>query len=313
MVTAHDERPLRLNFTVLARKIATVRTVTPEPTPRATNEDDWDRHWATFGAALEDNPANDYRNHLVLTHLGIPNDGDVIVDFGAGQGEMALLLQDHFPAALVLGLEHSPEGVARARAAASASGSRARFEVCDLLATPESARTNTARFGVCSEVLEHVDDPVTLLRNAAAHLAPGAQVVITVPGGPRSAFDRHIGHREHFTTRRLRAVLLSAGLAPEGVWAAGFPFFNLYKLAIIVQGQRFIDGLEASPEAPSRLQKLGARVFGLAFKANLTRTPWGWQIVAVARMPGDNLSSPRAHWPVNNAGPADPVPPLPPE
>jgi 2-polyprenyl-3-methyl-5-hydroxy-6-metoxy-1,4-benzoquinol methylase len=36
---------------------------------------------------------------------------------------------------------------------------------------------------VCSEVLEHVDRPRELLANAAAYLAPGCRLVVTVPGG----------------------------------------------------------------------------------------------------------------------------------
>jgi SAM-dependent methyltransferase len=260
--------------------------MTSDVPPKNLGSDDWDRHWTTYGVALEENPANDYRNHLVLTHIGTPQSGDVIVDFGAGQGEMALLLQHRFADASVLGLEESPEGVARAQAAAAASGSNAQFQVCDLLTAPASPPTTNARFGVCSEVLEHVDDPVTLLRNAALHLAPGALIVVTVPGGPRSAFDRHIGHRDHFTTKRLRSILVDAGFSPEGVWAAGFPFFNLYKLAIIAQVQRFVEGLEASPDAPSRLQTIGSKIFKLAFKANLTKTPLGWQMLAVARKSG---------------------------
>ena len=42
------------------------------------------------------------------------------------------------------------------------------------------------------------------MRNAAALLAPGAKVVVTVPGGPRSAFDKHIGHCRHFTAAAAR-------------------------------------------------------------------------------------------------------------
>ena len=60
--------------------------------------------------------------------------------------------------------------------------------------------------------------------------------MVTVPGGPRTAFDRHIGHRRHYTTDALRAVLDAAGLEVELVQGAGLPFFNLYKLLVMMRG-----------------------------------------------------------------------------
>ena len=64
---------------------------------------------------------------------------------------------------------------------------------------PDAEWAGWATHAVCSEVLEHVDEPVVLLRNARSWLAPGCRLVVTVPGGPMSAFDRHIGHRRHFS------------------------------------------------------------------------------------------------------------------
>jgi glycosyltransferase involved in cell wall biosynthesis len=46
-----------------------------------------------------------------------------------------------------------------------------------------------------------VDEPARLLRNARTFLAPGCHLVVTVPGGPRSASDLRIGHRRHYDPR----------------------------------------------------------------------------------------------------------------
>jgi len=32
-----------------------------------------------------------------------------------------------------------------------------------------------------------------------------------VPGGPMSAFDRHVGHRRHFSAAALRQLLVNSG------------------------------------------------------------------------------------------------------
>src|SRR5207247_2369477 len=99
----------------------------------------------------------------------------------------------------------------------------------DLFATqPEIAPLEGwANAAVCSEVLEHVDSPVAFLRAASRYLMEGSTLVVTVPGGPFSAFDRHIGHRQHFTRASIRRVLENAGFEIERVTLAGFPFFNI--------------------------------------------------------------------------------------
>jgi SAM-dependent methyltransferase len=144
-----------------------------------------------------------------------------------------------------------------------------------------------ASFAVCSEVLEHVDDPATLLRNAASLAAPGCRLVVTVPGGVRTAFDRHIGHREHFSRQRLRAVIEAAGWEAEQVLAAGFPFFNLYKLIVLLRGERMVQDVQHRPDGSrsSWAERVASAGFRALFRLNVHSTPWGWQIAAVARLP----------------------------
>jgi 2-polyprenyl-3-methyl-5-hydroxy-6-metoxy-1,4-benzoquinol methylase len=256
------------------------------PDTADASRDEWDRHWALYGEPAEGNPANTYRHRLVLELLGELGADDSVLDIGSGQGELALLLKRRFPATAVAGVEYSAEGVQRATAAAGAAGLHVDFIQRDLLApavlTPGAA--HAATHATCSEVLEHVDDPGLLLRNAAAYLAPGCRLVVTVPGGPRSAFDEHIGHRQHFTPATLRTLLAGAGFDVMHVARAGFPFFNLYRLAVIARGRKLIEDLES----PSSHGAQGAvlSLFDRAFRFNLASTPFGWQMVAVARYPG---------------------------
>src|SRR5437773_1070670 len=79
---------------------------------------------------------------------------------------------------------------------------------------------NWATHAVCSEVIEHVDDPRRLLSSARAYMSPGCKLVLTAPGGPMSAFDRHIGHRRHWDPRDIKTLLLDAGFLPEHVTGA---------------------------------------------------------------------------------------------
>ena len=158
------------------------------------------------------------------------------------------MLAETFPQADVRGIDISAEGIERAVRSAHARRLSADFAQRDLLQKAEldDDQRGRATFAVCSEVLEHVDQPEVLLRNAADYLAPGCRLVVTVPGGPRSAFDRHIGHRRHFTASRLRRLLEESGFEDVTVRRAGFPFFDLYRLVVIARGKRLIADVEES-------------------------------------------------------------------
>lgn len=252
--------------------------------------DNWDAHWGSFGAAASNNPADRYRDRLILRKLGRLRDDERLLDIGSGQGEFVIRASLRNPTVVACGLEYSETGVDRARHKASKLGVKCEFFQRDLLVDerPDADRLRWASVAVCSEVLEHVDDPIVLLRNAIEYLQPQCRVVVTVPGGPRSAFDRHIGHRRHFDRHSLLEVLRGAGLEDIAIQCAGFPFFNLYRLVVIARGRALINDLDHSAPSSgwrSRLLSAAMRVFQLAFKLNLDDSPFGWQLVASAVVP----------------------------
>lgn len=245
---------------------------------------DWNQHWIEFADSASLNPAQDYRRQQILAALAQGGSPARLVDIGSGQGDLAVDLHRAFPHAALLGLELSDSGVA----IAARKVPSARFLQADLLAeqNPPKEFAGTATHAVCSEVLEHVGDPARMLRNIQLYLQPGARLVVTVPGGPMSYFDKHIGHLQHFTAASLKALLVGAGYTNVKVHRSGFPFFNLYRLVVIARGKALVN--DAKPNTVS----LGAKVarwvmalFGLLFKMNLARSPWGWQLVAEATRP----------------------------
>jgi SAM-dependent methyltransferase len=246
--------------------------------------DEWDSHWAEFSSANERNPAQEYRRRLTLRLLEGQGTPERLLDVGSGNGEFLAEAASRWPDADLLGLELSQSAVAQAQSKVPA----ARFRACDLLRDPNPADGERwATHAVCSEVLEHVDDPATLLENARKWLAPGCRIVVTVPGGPMSAFDRHIGHRRHFSADDLRELLAAAGLEPSYTGGAGFPFFNLYRAVVIARGERLIDdATQAAAGTPAGLvTRAGMAAFRPLFRLNLPRSRFGWQTVGVAREP----------------------------
>jgi SAM-dependent methyltransferase len=123
---------------------------------------------------------------LLTGHVQLPADAQ-IVDFGAGRGGDVVLLASIYPSSRILALELNREAV---------TALRERFG--DLPAvTVESAdlrerlplEDTTVDLGHCSEVLEHIPDPQTLLTEAHRVIKPNGSFLVTTPNQP-NAFQR---------------------------------------------------------------------------------------------------------------------------
>src|SRR5262245_43041606 len=214
----------------------------------SSTRDDWDRHWRDYSDTAEQNPAQSYRRELILSLLGRVDAGQGmrIIDIGSGQRDMAAAIRARFPSAEILGIELAQSGVEISRRKVPTAQFVQR-NLLDQTQPPEDLR-GWATHAVCSEVVEHLDDPVVVLRNARAYMNEQCCLVLTVPGGPMSAFDKHIGHRKHWRPRGIENLLRESGYTPEHVTGAGFPFFNLYRCLVILRGKKLISDVSAGPE-----------------------------------------------------------------
>jgi SAM-dependent methyltransferase len=248
------------------------------PPPR----DDWESHWDSFADAAGRNPAQAYRRRLVLSLLAARGSTPQrYLDIGSGPGDLAVDVARRWPTAEIAGIELSQRGVE----IAAGKLPHGRFMQFDLLSgrTPPAGFGGWATHATCSEVLEHVDEPDVLLASARRWLAPGALLVVTVPGGPMSAFDRHVGHRRHYTAPDLMALLETTGLSVLECGGAGFPFFNLYRRAVIARGERLVSDVDATSAVP-RSARVAMGVFNGLLAASPTRGRRGWQLYATARL-----------------------------
>jgi cyclopropane fatty-acyl-phospholipid synthase-like methyltransferase len=246
-------------------------------------KDDWDEHWDRYAAAAALNPAQRMRHDAIVRILKTaPHPVQRLLDVGSGQGDFLSRAVAERIARVYAGFEMSESGISISKTKVPG----AEFVRVDLFAPPADAArfAGWADAAVCSDVIEHVDDPVGFLRNLRTYLAPGALLALTVPGGPMSTFDHHIGHRRHYTKRLAREVLEDAGFMVDTVMRAGFPFFNLYRLVVIARGARLIEDVESDGErAAGGLARLVMALFRVLFRFNLKDSTAGWQIVAVAR------------------------------
>jgi SAM-dependent methyltransferase len=250
----------------------------------------WDTYWEGYAASAALNPAQAYRRRLVFRHLGVDRDAAPrVLDLGSGTGDFAREVALALPRAEICGVDLSESAVR----IAARKVPRARFLQKDFTRpiergdAPLAPLRGWATHAVCSEVLEHVDDPVAVLRNVRPLLAPGCRVLVTVPGGPMSAFDRHIGHRGHFDRARLERTMSGAGLRVEAVHGAGFPFFNLYRMVVIARGERLVADAAGSDEGDlPLLARATMHGFSWLFSMNDDVGRLGWQLLAVGSEPG---------------------------
>ena len=253
--------------------------------PPSSAADAWNRHWSAYADVTEQNPAQAYRRELILERLGLESATAPlrVLELGSGQGDLAREIRRRHPDAELLGIDVSQTGIEMA----SRKVPDGTFLCRDFARTLDLPSTfqRWATHAVCSEVLEHVHEPLTLLENLRHCLAPGARVVVTVPAGPMSAFDRHIGHLRHFTLEVLGNLLDAAGFETETLERAGFPFFNLYRLMMVAGGRRLVGDM-ATPSRLPRVTRSAVQAFSWLFRHNPPSGGPGWQLVATVSEPG---------------------------
>lgn len=251
----------------------------------------WDAHWTELNEITEVNPAQHYRHRLLIKvikdYLKHSPDISRIFDFGSGQGDLVQMLGNIAPVDEYYGLELSQVGVD----ISIEKNPQSRFFKCNLL-DPDSQMPELfgkAQLGICSEVLEHLDEPVLALCAIRKYLAPGARIIITVPGGPMNEFEKSIGHRMHYSRAQFDLILEKSGLRPVKFIRAGFPFFNLYKLIALARGKKLLQDTSSANSGNAggskRMMMLVLTVFEYLFRLNLDNSPFGWQMLVVAENP----------------------------
>ena len=112
------------------------------------------------------------------------------------------------------------------------------------------------------EVLEHIEDDAGALREWAAWLRPGGNVLLSVPAWPDrfSCTDAEVGHLRRYTPEGIAALAEQAGLADVQVRLYGFPLGYLLERAREVLARRAERGRRATagPSTVERTERSGA-------------------------------------------------------
>ncbi|MBN1334606.1 MAG: class I SAM-dependent methyltransferase [Deltaproteobacteria bacterium] len=178
-----------------------------------------------------------------LLHRFAPPPG-LLVEGGVGAGLTLRACRDL--GYEVAGLDRMPEAGGHAAALGLTE-----VHVQDLH-DPWPFEAGRARAVVLLDVLEHLEDPVSVLRHAAAALEPEGVVVVSVPAVPAlfGPWDRALGHLRRYTRGMLAAEAGEAGLTVR--WISAWNAFSLLP-ATLVRGVDRILGRQpgvAFPEVP---------------------------------------------------------------
>jgi SAM-dependent methyltransferase len=129
---------------------------------------------------------------------------------------------------------------------------------------------------VATEVLEHVVDPLAMLRRVRRMLKPAGMVFLTTPnvecptarpGGPTAGILAPLDHLNLFSARALEALLRKAGFAEVRVEADGPDGFQLQAYAFAETGGKAVAGRPTAADLGRELA--GLREANRALRAEL--------------------------------------------
>jgi trans-aconitate methyltransferase len=242
------------------------------------NKETYDRLWAGDGDFTRFHPGARHRRRHVLDLLAA-EPFDSLLDVGCGNGLLLSQIDARFPGKRLAGSDLS--GVALER-------NRARFPHMAFSLTDLATGELPGGFDVvlCSEVVEHVDDPQGCMDRLARACRPGGRVVVTCPTGPMYPTERHFGHVYHPTEQELVAWGERAGLAVEQVSCWGFPTYALTKWVTNVNPKAALRRFGMDQRYGVLERAVASTLFWLNF-ANRQTSPRGVQLFAVFRKPGE--------------------------
>jgi SAM-dependent methyltransferase len=239
----------------------------------------YDEQWARLGDFLRYNPGARHRRRLVRKALRAAGFRDgMLLDVGCGLGEMAGFLAERLPHVSITGVDLSPLAIERCRQARP----RQRWIVADVT-TDELPHGFDAV--VCSEVLEHLDEPAAAVENLGRATRPGGVVVVTVPHGRVFETERSFGHVGHPSMDDLDAWCAAAELTIEQRWCWGWPGYAALKRAANVKPEAAMSAF-GSGEYSRAMQALNHAAYLATYASSLQSSPRGVQTVVVARKVG---------------------------
>lgn len=242
----------------------------------AFNQQFHDEFWRSCPDFSKHNPGVLHRRRL-LSNLLRSIRFDSLLDVGCGDGQNLLWLRSILPSHVRFhGVDISGETIRANRQRLPFAS----FDVLDLAANPLPQRFDAV---LCTEVIEHMDDQPTALKNLAAMVAPRGHLLLTCPTGKIHATERSFGHVHHPSPAELRKLIEGAGLRVMSIENWGWPLYLAMKYATNVDPDFALKNFANKEYSLSA--KLVSRALYLGNFLNLPSSPGGCQLFALAYQP----------------------------
>lgn len=208
----------------------------------------------------------DGSSHAVILEMMSSMDPSRVLDIGCSGGLLAEKLREH--GHFVVGIDHHEAPGVRSRTD--------KFYVADLNSGIPDEVDDDFDVVIAGDVIEHLISPARALRDAAAHLRPGGQILLSVPNFghwyPRSrvilghfGYDRRgildETHLRFFSRATLRRLIRECGLDILEERSTGLPRAALETDNLVAIGLRKVDEI---------LVRARPTLFGYQFVTRLT-------------------------------------------
>lgn len=192
-----------------------------EMTERYTGGLDYDKSWETrWGDMRRYGPTGRHIRRIIHDMIsGLPYDS--VLDVGCGQGSLLATVMPIRPEARYAGVDFSEGALEVAKLRAP----QAEFAPLDITAGHLDRRFDLV---LCTDVIEHIEDDVTALRNVSE--MAGRYLLVSTLQGRMRPFEATVGHYRNYRYGELQQRLDGLGFDLERVVEWGFPFFSpLYR------------------------------------------------------------------------------------
>jgi len=236
----------------------------------------WSEDWQNLQAL---GPLTHNRYRLMLREL--PDDLPKtmhIMDAGCGRGSFLELLRKKNPEAILHGIEYSQEAFQAAN-----PDIKQNIKVGNIEELVPNLASNSYDLIVCSEVLEHLQNPQASLNSLVSLLKPGGLALLTVPGCMRywSKEDIYAGHYRRFELAEFANLVKNSGLKVEHSYGWGVFFGLIYYRLVLLAGSERVNSTAVSP-----LSKFISNILQKLFLFDdLFPSKYGLQIITRARKP----------------------------
>jgi len=236
----------------------------------------YDEQWDRLRDFIRFNPGARHRRRLLenlLKHVGL--DSPTVIDAGCGLGFNVSAIVAALPNAFLTGVDFSPLAIE----GATNKFPKHLWKVVDLNSPPPEL---SAEVVVCTEVIEHVDDPEQFIINLSQMVQDGGYLVLTTQSGKVHATEKMVGHLRHFSTDQLTEMLHSIGFEIIIARTWGWPGYVILKFMGNINAKRTME-IFGSGKYGMLARGTNYIAFVLSGVLSMSNSTRGSQIVVLAR------------------------------